>query len=80
MEISHVPVSKSLGNCEHLYNQMSSQPLWDIEKVSTQSLGKSHTHFMLKRFIKDKGAVHHSVRLDELFLHQQTHEGNPGDV
>lgn len=44
MEISHVPVSKSLGNCEHLYNQMSSQPLWEFEKVSTQESGqKSHT-------------------------------------
>lgn len=36
MEISHVPVCKSLDNCEHLYNQMSSEPLWDFEKASTR--------------------------------------------
>lgn len=35
MEISHVPVSKSLGNCEHLYNQMSSESLGEFEKVRT---------------------------------------------
>lgn len=33
MEISCVPVSKSLGNCEHLYNQMSSESLGEFEKV-----------------------------------------------
>lgn len=33
MEISHVAVSKSLGNCEHLYNQMSSESLGEFEKV-----------------------------------------------
>lgn len=36
MEISHVPVSKSLGNCEHLYNQMSSESLGEFEKVRTR--------------------------------------------
>lgn len=36
MEISHVLVSKSLGNCEHLYNQMSSESLGEFEKVRTQ--------------------------------------------
>lgn len=33
MEISRVPVSKSLGNCVHLYNQMSSESLGEFEKV-----------------------------------------------
>lgn len=33
MEISNFPVSKSPGNCEHLYNQMSSESLWELEKV-----------------------------------------------
>lgn len=42
MEISHVPVSKSLGNCEHLYNQMSSESLRESEKVRT-GRGIRHT-------------------------------------
>lgn len=33
MEISRVPVSRSLGNCVHLYNQMSSESLGEFEKV-----------------------------------------------
>lgn len=62
MEISHVPVSKSLGNCEHLYNQMSSESLGESEKVRTrllQSMSTSHTggsaHFSWQHFIKDRG-------------------------
>ena len=60
MEISHVPVSKSLGNCEHLYNQMSSESLGEFEKVRTR-LPQSHAggsvHFSWQHFIKDRGAV-----------------------
>lgn len=37
MEIFPVPVSRSLGNCQHLCNQMSSEPLGELEKVRTQS-------------------------------------------
>ncbi len=62
MEISHVPVSKSLGNCEHLYNQMSSESLGEFEKVRTrlpQSPSTSHAggsaHFSWQHFIKDRG-------------------------
>lgn len=63
MEISRVPVSKSLGNCEHLYNQMSSESLGEFEKVRTrlpQSLSTSHTledqgTFSWQHVIKDNG-------------------------
>lgn len=62
MEISRVLVSKSLGNCEHLYNQMSSESHREFEKVSTwlpQSPSASHTggsvHFSWQHFIKDRG-------------------------
>lgn len=43
MEISRVPVSKSLGNCEHLYNQMSSESLGEFEKVRAR-LQQSTSH------------------------------------
>lgn len=45
MEISHVPVSKSLGNCEHLCNQMSSESLREFEKVGTgRGISTLHSH------------------------------------
>lgn len=83
MEITHVPVSKSLGNCEHLYNQMSSESLGEFEKVRTR-LRQSHAggaaHFSRQHFIKDRGlyAGHRTVHHTELFLHRQTHGGVMG--
>lgn len=85
MEISYVPVSKSLGNCEHLYNQMSSESLGEFEKVRTR-LPQSHAggslHFSWQHFIKDRGlyAGHHTVHQTKLFLHRQTHKGRRGHV
>lgn len=58
MEISHVPASKSLGNGEHLYNQMSSESLGEFEKVITrlpQSRAARSVCFSWQHFIKDGG-------------------------
>lgn len=73
MEISRVPVSKSLGNCEHLYNQMSSESLREFEKVRKR-LPQSHAggsaRFLWQHFIKDRGLYtgHHAVHQTRLFL------------
>lgn len=81
MEISRVPVSKSLGNCEHLYNQMSSESLGEFEKVRKR-LPQSHAggsaRFLWQHFIKDRGLYtgHHAVHQTGLFLHRQT-QGKP---
>lgn len=68
MEISRVPVSKSLGNCAHLYNQMSSESLGEFEKVRMW-LRQSHAaglaaHFSWQHVIKDRGLHegHHTVK------------------
>lgn len=56
MEISRVPVSKSLGNCVHLYNQMSSESLGEFEKVRMwlrQSHAEGSPHFSWQHVIKD---------------------------
>lgn len=82
MEISHVPVSKSLGNCEHLYNQMSSESLGEFEKVRTR-LRQSHAggsvHFSWQHFIKDRGLYvgHRTVHQTKLFLHPTDTRGKP---
>lgn len=67
MEISRVPVSKSLGNCVHLYNQMSSESLGEFEKVRMwlrQSQAGGSAHFSGQHVIKDRGlhAGHHTVK------------------
>lgn len=81
MEISRVPASKSLGNCEHLYNQMSSESLGEFEKVRKR-LPQSHAggsaRFLWQHFIKDRGLYtgHRAVHQTRLFLHRQT-RGKP---
>lgn len=67
MEISRVPVSKSLGNGVHLYNQMSSESLGEFEKVRMwlrQSLAAGSAHFSWHRVVKDRGlhVGHHTVK------------------
>lgn len=83
MEISRVPVSKSLGNCVHLYNQMSSESLGEFEKVRMwlrQSHAAGSAHFSWQHVIKDRGvhAGHHTVKWMWLFLLRQTREGGQG--
>lgn len=83
MEISRVPVSKSLGNCVHLYNQMSSESLGEFEKVKRRprwSHAEGSVHFSWQHVIKDGGlyAGHHTVNRTPLFLYRQTHKGGPG--
>ena len=58
MEISPVPVSKSLGNCEHLYDQMSSvtRGVWKSQNtVCHQSHAAGSVHFSWQHFIKYRG-------------------------
>lgn len=85
MEISRVPVSKSLGNCVHLYNQMSSESLGEFEKVR-MGLGQSHAegspHFSWQHVIKDRGlhaGASHSEVNAAIFTPTDT-RGRPGPM